>query len=107
MPIPKGLGESLLINFIIRLLLSKFYKKEFDSILVTINYYTKIVYYLPTMIIVDIEELADLFIKNVLTKYDILKLIILDRRSLFTSQFWSELYKKLRIKRGFSMAFHP
>ena len=63
-------------------------------------------YYLSTMIIVDIEELADLFIENILTKYSVLKLIILNRRSLFTSQFWSELYKKLRIKRGLSIAFY-
>ena len=43
------------------------------------------VYYLLIMIIINTEELANLFIKNVLTKYSILKLIILDRGSLFTS----------------------
>ena len=85
MPIPKGPGESLLINFIIRLLLSKLYKKEFNSILVTINYYTKMAYYLLIIIIINVEELANLFIENILTKYSILKLIILDRGSLFTS----------------------
>ena len=107
MPIPKRLRKSLLIDFIIKLLPLKLYKKEFDLILVTINYYIKIAYYLPTIIIINTEELADLFIENILTKYNTLKLIILDRGSLFTSQFWSELYKKLRIKRGLSMAFHP
>ena len=45
------------------------------------------IYYLPIIIIVNIEELADLFIENILTKYGILKLIILNRGSLFTSQF--------------------
>ena len=85
MPIPKGLGESLLINFIIGLPPSKLYGKEFDSILVTINYYIKIIHYLPIIIIVNAEELADLFIENILTKYNTLKLIILDRESLFTS----------------------
>ena len=87
MPISKGLRESLLIDFIIGLLLLKLYRREFDSILITINYYTKMVYYLPTIIIVNVEELADLFIENVLTKYGTLKLIISDRGSLFTSQF--------------------
>ena len=81
----KGLGENLLINFIIKLLLLKFYKKKFNLILVTINYYTKIVYYLPTIIIINVEELANLFIKNILIKYSTLKLIISNKRSLFTS----------------------
>ena len=85
LPIPKGPGESLLMDFIIKLPLLKLYKREFDLILVTINYYIKMAYYLPTMIIVNVEELADLFIENVLTKYSALKLIILDRGSLFIS----------------------
>ena len=94
------------MDFIIGLLLLKLYEREFNLILVTINYYIKMAYYLPIIIIVNVEELADLFIKNVLTKYSTLKSIILNRGSLFTSQFWSELYKKLKIKRGLSMAFH-
>ena len=73
------------MNFIIKFLLLKLYKREFDLILITINYYIKIIYYLPTIIIVNIEELANLFIENILTKYNTLKLIILDRGSLFTS----------------------
>ena len=85
LPIPKGLGESLLINFIIGLLLLKLYRRKFNSILITINYYIKMTHYLPIIIIVNIEELADLFIENILTKYGILKSIISDRGSLFTS----------------------
>ena len=94
------------MDFIIKLLLLKLYKKKFDLILVIINYYIKMAHYLPTIIIVNAEELADLFIENVLTKYGILKSIILNKGSLFTSQFWSELYRKLRIKRGLSTIFH-
>ena len=94
------------MDFITGLPPSKLYGREFDSILVTVNCYTKIAHYLPTTIIIDAEELADLFIENILTKYGVLKLIILDRGSLFTSQFWSELCRKLRIKRGLSIAFH-
>ena len=85
MSISKGPGESLSMDFIIKFPLLKLYKREFDSILIIINYYTKIMHYLPIIIIVNIEELANLFIENVLTKYSILKLIISDRGSLFTS----------------------
>ena len=73
------------MDFIIGLPLSKLHGREFNVILVTVNCYIKMVYYLPTIIIVDVEELADLFIENVLTKYGVLKLIISDRGSLFTS----------------------
>ena len=73
------------MDFIIKLPLLKLYKREFDLILIIINYYIKIAYYLSTIIIVNVEELANLFIENVLTKYGILKLIILDKGSLFIS----------------------
>ena len=73
------------MDFIIRLLLLKLYGREFNSILVIINYYIKITYYLSIIIIVNMEELANLFIKNILTKYGALKSIILNRGSLFTS----------------------
>ena len=85
MLIPKGPEESLSIDFIIKFLPLKFYKKEFNSILVIINYYIKIIYYLSIIIIINAEELANLFIENVLTKYSVPKLIILDKESLFTS----------------------
>ena len=73
------------MDFIIGFLLLKLYRREFNLILVIINYYIKIVYYLPIIIIINVEELADLFIKNILTKYNTLKLIILDKGSLFIS----------------------
>ena len=73
------------MDFIIGLLLLKLHRREFNLILVTINYYTKMAYYLPIMIIVNTEELTNLFIENILTKYGIPKLIILNKGSLFTS----------------------
>ena len=73
------------MDFIIGFLLLKLYRKKFDLILIIINYYIKIVYYLFIIIIVNIEELADTFIKNILIKYNILKLIILNKGSLFIS----------------------
>jgi hypothetical protein len=107
LPIPKEPGESLSMDFITGLPPSKLHEREFDSILVTVDRYTKMAHYLLTTSTVDAEELADLFIENVLTKYGAPKSIISDRGSLFTSQFWSELCRKLRIKRGLSTAFHP
>ena len=85
MPIPKGPEESLSMDFITGFPLLKLHRREFDLILVTINYYIKMAYYLPIIIIVNAEELADLFIENILIKYSALKSIISDRGSLFTS----------------------
>ena len=53
--------------------------------LVIINYYTKMAYYLLIIIIIDMEKLANLFIENILIKYNTLKLIILNKGSLFIS----------------------
>ena len=103
---PSKPGESLLIDFITGLPPSKLRDREYDAILVIIDYYTKMAYYIPTTSIIDTEELADEFIEHILTKYSALKSIISDRGSLFISHFWSELYKKFRIKYQLSTTFH-
>ena len=87
MPIPSRPRESLLIDFITTLPPSKLQEKEYNTILVIIDHYTKIAYYIPTTSTIDIEELANKFIEYILTKYSMLKSIILDRGSLFISYF--------------------
>ena len=63
--------------------------------------------YIPTTKRCDSATLTDLFVDNIVYYYEVPKGIVLDRGSVFTSQFWSDFYYVTRIKRRLSTAFHP
>jgi hypothetical protein len=67
--------------------LSKVGDKVFDLILVIIDRYTKINIYIPTNKTYDSVELTSLLIDVVVYRYRVLKGIISDRGSMFTSQY--------------------
>src|SRR5258706_2291184 len=53
------------------------------------------------------EELARLYINHVGCHHGLLKTIITDRGSTFTSRFWKAVYKVWGTNLKFSIAFHP
>jgi hypothetical protein len=67
--------------------LSKVGDKVFDLILVIIDRYMKINIYIPTNKTYDSVELTSLLIDVVVYRYRVLKGIISDRGSMFTSQY--------------------
>jgi len=48
-----------------------------------------------------------LFLQNIVRLHGLLKEIISDRGSVFTSKFWQQLLSQLQIKSNLSTAFHP
>jgi hypothetical protein len=61
--------------------------KVFDSILMIVDQYTKMNIYVPTNKTCDSVELASLLMDAVVRRYGVLKGIISDRGSVFTSQY--------------------
>jgi hypothetical protein len=59
----------------------------FDSILMIVDRYTKMNIYMPTNKTYNSVELMSLFIDVVMRRYRVLKGIISDRGSIFTSQY--------------------
>ena len=78
-----------------------------DSILVIVDWLTKMVHYKLVKIIIDAPGLAKVIIDVVVRHHNLLDLIIINRGSLFTSKFWSLLYYFLGITQKLSTAFHP
>jgi transposase InsO family protein len=78
-----------------------------DALLVIVDRYTKMAKYIPCRKTTTAEELADIFIGNIIRGYGAPDGIVTDRGSLFTSQFWSALCFTLKVKRRLSTAFHP
>jgi hypothetical protein len=50
---------------------------------------------------------AQLFLNNTVKLHDVLSSIVLDRDRVFTSSFWTELFKLLKTELKIGSAYHP
>ncbi|MBW0567021.1 hypothetical protein O181_106736 [Austropuccinia psidii MF-1] len=93
----------LSMDFITQLPLSN----SFDSILVTVDRFSKMTVFIPAMSSITSLDLAHLSIKNIFSKLDLPSSIVSDRGPLFVSSFWTNLCQQLNISRDLSTAYHP
>ena len=90
--VPTYCWKDLSIDFVISLsILTDWKRDSYNSILVIVNWLTKIVHYKPVKVTID--ALPDSIVTN--------------RRSLFTSKFWLLLCYFLGIKQRLSITFRP
>ncbi len=59
----------------------------YDSILVIVDYYMKMMHYLSIKKTLTVIELAELFFEKIVLKYEVLNDIIINKDSLFISAF--------------------
>ena len=79
--------KDLSMDIVTELLISTNWKREsYDSILVIVDWLTKIVYYEPVKITIDTPRLAKILLDIVVWHHDLPNSIVLDRSSLFTSK---------------------
>jgi hypothetical protein len=71
------------MNFIIGLSLSLREDRAFNVILIVVNRYSKIVYFILITIDIDIPAFAEFIYDKMIKYHDISKLIISDRKSIF------------------------
>ncbi len=79
---------------------------SYNSILVIVNWLTKIVHYKLVKVMIDAPSLAEVIIDMIVRHYRVPKSIVMDRGLLFISKFWSSLCYFLGIKWKLSTAFH-
>ncbi len=94
--------------FVTSLLISADWKSDsYDSILVIVDWLTKMVYYKSIKVMINTLGLAKVIINIVVHHYGVPKSIVTDRSSLFTSKFWSLLCYFLSIKKKLFATFYP
>ena len=81
--------------------------ESYDSILVIVDWLTKMVHYEPVKVTINAPGLAEVILDVVVWHHGLPDSIVSDRDSLFISKFWSSLCYFLGIKRRLSTAFHP
>jgi len=95
------------MDFIIGLPPSRRGDKVYNAIYVIVDRYTKMALYLPIVKTITVTKLADLFLNKVVRRFRAPKGIVSNRGSIFTSEFWLELYFAAKIKYRLSTAFYP
>nr|GEW99184.1 reverse transcriptase domain-containing protein [Tanacetum cinerariifolium] len=78
-----------------------------DSIWVSVDRLTKSVHFLAVREDYKTEELARLYINEIIARHGVPVSIISDRDSYFTSRIWKSLQKALGTRLDLSAAYHP
>ncbi len=108
LPVPTHRWKDLSMDFVIGLPVSTNWKGEtYDSILVSVDWLIKMVYYEPVKVTIDAFGLAEVILDMVVRHHGLLDSIVSDWGLVFTSKFWLLLCYFLGIKRRFSSAFYP
>ena len=96
------------MDFVTGLSISDNWKSNsYDSILVIVDWLTKIVHYEPVKVRINAPSLTEVIINVVVLYHRVPESIFTNRNSLFTSKFWSLLCYFLGIKKKLSTTFHP
>ena len=101
--IPERAWTHISTDFITKLPLAQGY----DSILVVIDRFTKMAYFIPTTERTSVEGLVCLFRDNIWKLHGLLDSIISDRGPQFAAGIMKELNRILGIETKLSIAFHP
>jgi hypothetical protein len=103
LPIPTAPWQSLSMDHITDLPLSATY----DAILVVADRFTKQAHFIKANKTDDARTLARQFLDNIFRIHGLPNDIVSDRGATFTSQWWKEFLKMLKVKPNLSTAFHP
>ena len=82
-------------------------KVVYDAILVIVDRFLKMSFYIPAEKTWKAEDLADSFIERVISRFRVPKGIVSDRGSVFISRMWAEICTIIKQRRRLSTAFHP
>jgi hypothetical protein len=102
--IPEWKWEEIRIDFIVGL---PHTKAGYDMIWVILDWLTKVAHFIPVKTTYSGAKLAELYMSQIVSLHGVLKKIVSDRGSQFTSKFWEKLHESMDTKLNFSSAYHP
>jgi hypothetical protein len=96
--------EEIGMDFIVRLSRTQ---SRYDSIWVIVDRLTKVAHFILVKTTYIGAKLAELYMLRIVCLHGVLKRIVSDRDSQFTSKFWEKLHESLDTRLNFSSAYHP
>jgi transposase InsO family protein len=103
LPIPRKPWQSIALDFIIDLPVSK----GFNAFLTVLDRYTKMTHFLPCTKEISNDETAEIFMHEVYRHHGLPDNIISDRGPQFVSKFWKHLFNMLKVTCNLSSGYHP
>ena len=106
LPLPIGLWQDILIDFIVSLLPVKYRRNVYDAVLVVIYRYFKIARFILYTKDVAAEELDNILYDEIFLRYSVPRSIMTNRGLVFTLNYLGILYYYLAIRRLLLTAFY-
>ena len=104
LPIPQWKWDNITMDFVSGFPLTQ---QKHDSVWVIVDKLTKYTHFIPVKMEYSMDQLAKLYVKEIVRWHDVPLSIMSDRDPRFTSRFWKELKSALGTRLNFSTAFHP
>ena len=104
LPIPVWKWERLTMDFVIGMPRTQ---RHHDAIWVIVDRLTKSAHFLPIRTTFSAEQLAELYIKEIVRLHGVPLSIVSDRDTKFTSRFWRGFQSAMGTDLNLSTAFHP
>jgi hypothetical protein len=102
--VPEWKWEEIAMDFIMGLSRTQ---SGYDFIWVTVDRLTKVAHFIPVKTTYSGPQLAELYMSRIVYLHGVLKKIVSDRGTQFTSKFWERLHETLDSQLRFSSAYHP
>ena len=107
LPAPTSPWRHIAMDFVVGLPPLLLGSRVYDAVLTIVDRFSKMVKYIPVTEDIKAPELANLFIRHVVSQFRCPESIMSDHGSLFTSHYWVKMCHHLSIKRNLSTVYHP
>ena len=98
--------KKIIMNFVIDLSFNKRKEVVYNSILIVMNRYIKIIKYIFIIVKIDVVALTKMFFEKIVLRFDFFNDIMSDKKFVFINVFWSTICYHAKIKRRLSIVFH-
>ena len=102
--IPEWKWEHITMDFVVGLPLTK---GKYDAIWVIVDRLTKSAHFIPINERYSMEKLANLYMKEIVSRHGVPVSIVSDRDPRFNSRFWKSFQECLGTKLNMSTTYHP
>jgi hypothetical protein len=102
--VPEWKWEEIVVDFIMGLPRTQ---SGYDSIWVIVDRLTKVAHFIPGKTTYSGPQLVELYMLRIVYLHGVLKKIVSDRGTQFTSMFWERLHETLDTQLCFSSTYHP